>query len=162
MMLLTPSWNDYRLTCSLWILSLRIFCLRRSHNPRDQIRVPNYSSLEGFSKCTCQPLLVVNNNKYPGICINDHLDWRVHENVICGRIRRLMYLFKNLRRSADVKTLQMVYQTLCQSIITYCLSIWDGTSKTILIDLERTQRMILKSMFCKRRTKSFQMIILEI
>lgn len=156
MMLLTSSWNDYRLTCSLWIRSLRIFWLPRSHNPRDQTRVPNYSSLEGFSNCTCQSLLVVNNNKYPGICIDNHLDWKVHVNVIFGQIRRLIYLFKNLRLSADVKTLQMVYQTLCQSIITYCLSIWDGTHKTILIDLEKTQRMILKIMFCKWRTKSFQ------
>jgi hypothetical protein len=38
----------------------------------------------------------------------------------------------------------MVYQALCQSILSYCITVWGGTSKITMLQLERAQRAVLK------------------
>ncbi|KAJ8722663.1 hypothetical protein PYW07_007549 [Mythimna separata] len=43
----------------------------------------------------------------------------------------------------------MVYCALCQSILTYCITVWGGAAKTLLLPLERAQRAVLKVMTFK-------------
>ncbi|KAL0849457.1 hypothetical protein ABMA28_013740 [Loxostege sticticalis] len=56
---------------------------------------------------------------------------------------------KTLRHSAPTNILFLVYKALCQSLIIYCIRVWGGAAKTILIDLERAQRAVLKVMLHK-------------
>lgn len=68
------------------------------------------------------------------------------------RVRRLMSIFSSLRHIADPRLLKLVYFTLCQSILIYCIASWGGTFKTYLLPLERAQRAILKvATFRKKR-----------
>lgn len=101
--------------------------------------------------CSCRSLSVVKHVKYLGVYVDEKLDWRAHIENLCIRVRRLIYIFKNLRLSADWLTLKIVYCSLCQSVITYCISVWGGTYKTVLIALERAQRFVLKVMLFKQR-----------
>lgn len=59
-------------------------------------------------------------------------------------MRKLIYIFKNVRNIADFKLIRQVYLALCQSIITYCITSWSGAAKSILLHLERAQRAVLK------------------
>lgn len=48
-----------------------------------------------------------------------------------------------------MKLLKAIYISLCQSILSYCISVWGGTSKSHLMLLERAQRSVLKVMLKK-------------
>lgn len=95
-------------------------------------------------KCSCPKLSKTNNIKYLGILIDDSLSFKPHINMLATRLRKMIYIFKNLRHVADEKILKTVYFALCQSIITYCITSWGGAAKSIIIELERAQRAILK------------------
>lgn len=45
---------------------------------------------------------------------------------------------------ADGNIMKMVYFSLCQSLLMYCVSAWGGLAKTFMLEVERAQRMILK------------------
>lgn len=58
---------------------------------------------------------------------------------------------KLLRGATNLEVRKMVYITLCQSLIQYCIGAWGGTCKTTMIELERAQRAVLKVMLGKPR-----------
>lgn len=45
--------------------------------------------------------------------------------------------------------LKMLYKTLCQSVISYCITVWGGAYKSHLLGLERAQRSVLKVLLFK-------------
>lgn len=97
--------------------------------------------------CTCPDLQQVDSYKYLGIQIDYKLNFQQHINMVSGRVRKLIYVFKTLRHIiSDFHTLKSIYFSLCQSIILYCISSWGGANKTNMIKLERAQRAILKVM----------------
>ncbi|XP_013145452.1 PREDICTED: uncharacterized protein LOC106108737 [Papilio polytes] len=95
-------------------------------------------------ECTCNILTRAKSIRYLGVHVDDTLSWKDHITHICSRVRRLIYIFKQLRTVADVRTLILTYRALCQSILYYCITVWGGVPKSRLIDLERAQRAILK------------------
>lgn len=101
--------------------------------------------------CNCLALSTVTNIKYLGVIIDENLNWHAHIEALCTRVRRLIYIFKELRHSANTETLTLVYLSLCQSIIMYCIPVWGGTYKTTMIPAERAQRAVLKVMLFKPR-----------
>lgn len=109
---------------------------------------------QGNLQCDCVSLALVPSIKYLGVHIDDRLDWRVHTEAICTRLRKLMYLIKELRHSADRETSSLVYRSLCESIINYCIPIWGGTFKTTMLKVERAQRAVLKVMLFHKRDYS--------
>lgn len=56
---------------------------------------------------------------------------------------------KSLRHSADRETLNLVYKSLCQTLLLYCIKVWGGAAKTKMLALERAQRAVLKVMLKK-------------
>lgn len=99
-----------------------------------------------ITQCFCPPLALPNTIKYLGVQIDSLLNWKSHVDGITSRVRKLIYIFKKLRNSADHTTLKTVYYALCQSLLTYCVTVWGGAPKTHLIHLERAQRAVLKVM----------------
>lgn len=81
--------------------------------------------------------------------IDDRLSFQKHIQSLSGRGRRLINIMRLLRNSATKDTLQLVYTSLCQSILSYCIRCWGGSHKTNMIALERAQRSILKVMLKK-------------
>lgn len=95
-------------------------------------------------RCTCPDIGIANNLKYLGVIIDENLSFKPHIEALCGRIRKLIYIFKKLRTVADYALIRQVYLALGQSIINYCITSWGGTSKTSLLSMERAQRAVLK------------------
>lgn len=94
--------------------------------------------------CLCKTLASTLNIKYLGITIDNNFSFKNHISLLCGRIRKMLFVFKKLKPVADPEVILQVYLALCQSIITYCISSWGGAAKTTLMPIEISQRAVLK------------------
>lgn len=101
--------------------------------------------------CDCPVITSTQDIKYLGVILDNNLRFNLHIHMVAKRIRKLIYIFKQLRHVADGSLMRMVYQTLAQSIISYCITSWGGATKTLMLELERAQRVLLKVCFFKPR-----------
>ncbi|XP_045446602.1 uncharacterized protein LOC123654761 [Melitaea cinxia] len=99
--------------------------------------------------CSCQRISVANSTKYLGVVVDSSLNFNYHLDLLQSRTRKLIFTFKNLRNIAEKSTIKIVYQSLCQSVLSYCITVWGGACKTNLIKLERAQRALLKVSYSK-------------
>lgn len=99
--------------------------------------------------CNCRGINRSPVIKYLGVVIDERLSFRQHLAASSARVRKLIYVFKNLRDAASFELLKNVYIALCQSIITYCIAVWGGSAASHMIILERAQRSVLKVMLRK-------------
>lgn len=95
-------------------------------------------------QCCCAVLSRVGSIRYLGVHIDDKLNWSTHIALLTSRIRKLIYVFKNLREVADPKLVVQTYKALCECLIRYCICAWGSAAKTYLITAERAQRAVLK------------------
>ncbi|KAJ8714534.1 hypothetical protein PYW07_002759 [Mythimna separata] len=94
--------------------------------------------------CDCPHLNRVSCIKYLGVQIDDCLTFGTHIDTLTTRLRRLIYVLKNLRDVADSKVIKRVYLALCQSLIQYCIVSWGGSGRSHMLKVERAQRALLK------------------
>ena len=102
------------------------------------------------TQCSCDILERTKTVKYLGILLDQTLTWKPQIEVLSGRLRKLIYIFRTIRCLADANLVKMIYFTLAQSVLTYCISSWGGACKTYLLQVERAQRSILKVMSFKK------------
>lgn len=124
------------------------FAIRPSDHPQE-LSIHAHTCQNPPVQCSCLALSRVKSIKYLGVVLDCCLNWYEHLNYLMNRTRKLIFIFKKLRNSADNETLRMAYTALCESILTYCIPAWGGSSKTTFIDLERSQRAVLKVLFRK-------------
>ena len=99
--------------------------------------------------CKCAFITRTDTIRYLGVIIDEKLTFKQHISLTSSRVRKISYVMKNLRESADGSTLRSVYLALCQSLLTYCILAWGGAAKTYLVSLERAQRGVLKAALFK-------------
>lgn len=95
--------------------------------------------------CTCPVFSRTSFIKYLGIIINDTLSF--HEHVLMFSVSlgpKPMYVYGNLRHVRDPSIIGMVYLTLRQSILTYCITTSGGAASLSLLPLQRLHRLISK------------------
>lgn len=85
------------------------------------------------NSCSCPSLQKTDVFKYLGVFIDQLLNWHAQIDNLTARMRKLIYIFKNLRSSANHKTLRLVYSALGESITRYCISVWGGLTKTKML-----------------------------
>ncbi|CAK1601973.1 unnamed protein product [Parnassius mnemosyne] len=126
------------------------FSLDQRTQPDDKFRlkVHTCASLNNHS-CLCPSIEKVSCIKYLGIMVDQRLSWHTQLEAIIGRIRKLIWIFKNLRYIMSSTLLSKIYIVLAQSILTYCIPVWGGATKTKFLHLERSQRSLLKVMYFK-------------
>lgn len=94
--------------------------------------------------CCCQPLERAANIKYLGIQIDMFLRWQNVIDETTLRIRKLIYIFKNIRNILSPSILKTIYFALAQSVINHGLIGWGGAAKTILDPLKRAQKSLIR------------------
>lgn len=126
---------------------------------------PNSFSLRAHSclapgphPCSCQYIERVPSIKYLGVHLDSGLSWTPHIDSTVARVRKLIYVFKNLRTVADLQCLKTVYFALAQSILNYCITAWGGSIKTQMLRVERAQRAVLKVMLSEPRRYSTSLL----
>lgn len=72
------------------------------------------------------------------------LRWQKHIEMLTSNVRKLSYVFREVRNILDPGTLKNTYYALCQSILCYGIIGWGGCASTILRPLEVAQKCILK------------------
>lgn len=121
------------------------FSISKVSQPKTPISIKAHCcSTQLQLNCQCPLLTPVDQIKYLGIILDKNLNFKSHINVLSGRIRKLIFVFKTLRHVANPKIIRNVYHALCQTLLIYCISSWGGAAKTILKPLEIAHRAILK------------------
>lgn len=129
------------LTLNVGKTKFMTFCNTRTRMPN--ITITAHYNCDSLN-CSCPSIDKVHNIKYLGVTIDHRLSWKPHIDTLSSRVRKLIYIFKNIREVADKHTIFNMYNALCRSILSYCNSSWAGASKTHLLPLERAQRAVLK------------------
>lgn len=101
------------------------------------------------TNCACPTIEKVEKTKYLGIILDQRLSWHYHVALVSERLRKLIWIFKILRHVASAKLIKQIYIALAQSVLTYCIPIWGGATKTKFLDVERSQRALLKTIYFK-------------
>ncbi|CAK1604430.1 unnamed protein product [Parnassius mnemosyne] len=130
-----------------------MFSIRNSTCITNKFKIIAHScNMTSISNCKCPDIENTNNIKYLGIIISKNLTFKEHINYLVQKIRKLIYIFKNLRHIANWNLIKTVYESLGKSILSYGISVWGGSSKTLMMEVEKVQRMILKIALKKPRT----------
>ena len=111
----------------------------------------HHCSFPPLNQCKCSTIQPTQSIRYLGVTIDRGLSFDEHIHNLCKRVRKLTYVFKQLRQVANQETIKMVYFALVQSILSYCVTTWGGAGKTRMLEMERAQRLILKVGFSKPR-----------
>lgn len=109
---------------------------------------PNFNSITIDNKSS-STIKAVENTKYLGIIIDQHLKWSDHINYLTKKIRKLIHKFYMLKEFLNVRVITLVYKALIESLLRYGIIVWGGTYKCKLQPLAVIQNSILKIMFNK-------------
>lgn len=144
------NWLDNNLL-SLNIKKTKHICFHKTKasEPKFHIEIKIDSASSSLLSPHCSSISRTECIRYLGVEIDQHLSFKHHINCLSQRVRKLVFAMRLLRNSADIRTLKMVYVALCQSILSYCISVWGGASTTAMLGLERAQRSVLKVMLRK-------------
>lgn len=124
--------------------------IRTKPGPYFRIRIHTCAD-HSEQDCNCPAIKHITSTKYLGVIIDACLTWHSHIEIVMSRVRKYIWIFKTLRYVMPQKTLNSIYIALTQSVVTYCLPVWGGATKTKLLELERAQRSLLKVMYSKPR-----------
>lgn len=114
-----------------------------------------------LNNCGCPSISKTNCIKYLGVWVDQYLRWNEHTEHLSKRLRGLIYKFYQLRDILDNKNLIMVYGSLAESLIKYCITVWGGLYKNSLHNLQVIQNYILKIIFKKQRSYPTKMLYEE-
>lgn len=126
------------------------FALRKNSAPPSTHNIiAHYCNYKSNRDCDCHALDRSSEMKYLGVTLDEKMSWLPHIKLVTSRTRKLIWVFKKLRHVANPILLKTIYLALCQSVLTYCITVWGGCYKTHLLSLERAQRSVLKTMAFK-------------
>lgn len=57
-----------------------------------------------------------------GVILDNRLNWKPQIDNLCSSVRKLIFVFKNLKDIADRNRVFKVYNELCKSILRYCIT----------------------------------------
>lgn len=123
--------------------------IRTQPNDDFTLRIHTCGSYATPMTCNCPQIQKVVFTKYLGTLLDQRLSWHQHIDLVTGRIRKLIWIFKSLRYVMSRELLNKIYISLAQSIISYCIPVWGGATASKFLDIERAQRSLLKVMYFK-------------
>jgi len=99
--------------------------------------------------------------KYLGVIVDNHLKWNAHVEHINKIIRKLIFIFYQIRNILKLSLLKIIYSALIESILKYCIVVWGGLYDEHLRVLEVTQKYIIKVMMKKKRSYPSGQLFIE-
>ena len=86
----------------------------------------------------------VSQTKYLGVIINEKLKWNDHVDYISKKISKGCYIISKIRYFVQKFTLRMLYFSLIQSHLNYCIATWGGAPKSTLNQLIVLQKKVIR------------------
>jgi hypothetical protein len=99
--------------------------------------------------CKCKVIEVVDKFKYLGLTIDKHINWKIHVDTVCNRLRSILCKIISLKNIVNIKTLRMLYHALAEAVIGYGLIAYGRTFKTYLDKILNLQLRLLKNIIDK-------------
>ena len=78
--------------------------------------------------------------KFLGVLIQEHLSWKPHIEYVCNRVSKATALLAKLKHYLPKYVLSIIYNSLCISHITYALSVWGASPKSVMDRLVKLQK----------------------
>jgi hypothetical protein len=104
--------------------------------------------------CKCDLIEVVDKFKYLGLTIDKHINWKIHIDKVCNRLRSILCKIISLKNIVNTKILLMLYHALADAVIGYGLIAYGSTFKTYLGNILNLQLRILKNVIDKKTKKA--------
>lgn len=92
----------------------------------------------------CRSLKSKETVKYLGIIIDENIKWKEQIQQTITRIRKLFYVFINIRNLLSKNIIRNIYCALAQSLLQYAIVGWGGAFKVHISPLEVAQRKLIK------------------
>ena len=82
----------------------------------------------------------VEYTKFFGILIQENLSWGTHINYICEKVSRTVALLARLKHYLPKSVMMIIFNSLCLSHISYALSVWGASPKSIMNRMVKLQK----------------------
>ena len=84
----------------------------------------------------------VNEVDYLGVTLSSDLAWSAHfQFLVSNAKRKLSYMFRTFYKQCSTEVLLNLYKHLNGPTLEYCCSVWDPSSKSLIVELEKTQKL---------------------
>jgi len=128
----------------------------------DKIILHNPACTTNSNVCSCNNTITkVEKIKYLGVIVDKHLRWNEHVGYLSQNLRKLVYKFYQLRNILSFPILKMIYNSLVESVLRYCIVVWGGLYDEHLQALDVTQKYIIKVMMRKPKRYSTNLLFTE-
>lgn len=102
------------------------------------------------NNCICNTSISrVQNVRYLGIDLDQHLKWNHHINNLVKKLRKLIFKFNQIKNILNKNNLRLVYSSLAESVLRYGIVAWGGAYDNTLKQVEICQKLLLKIIFKK-------------
>ncbi|KAK9739599.1 hypothetical protein QE152_g8901 [Popillia japonica] len=91
---------------------------------------------------------IIPHTKFLGVIIDSGLKWSQHTSALTEQLSRKCYVFRELKKSANVQTLLTAYYGMFYSIMSYGLIFWGQSSGAA--DIFKQQKKVLRIIVGKK------------
>ena len=89
----------------------------------------------------------VESVKFLGVIIDNQLSWTEHLSHVQNKLKIAIGTIKRIKPYIPKKSLKMIYHSLFESHMTYCISVWGNVAKIHLEKLFRLQKRCIRILF---------------
>ena len=82
-------------------------------------------------------LTKVSSTKFLGLTISENLSWKSHMLILLKKIRVICGSIKKIQHFINVHTLKLLYHSMIQSQLYYCIITWCHNNKGIQVKLQK-------------------------
>ena len=89
----------------------------------------------------------VNTIKFLGLIVHENLSWKPHMQYLLNKLRINYGIIRKASSCLNSKTLLVLYYTMIQSHIMYCICTWCNGNKTLLSNIQRSANKFIRMIF---------------
>jgi len=82
--------------------------------------------------------------KFLGVHIDENIDWNVHVNITCSKIRKSIGILKKVQPYLLPKTMISLYYSLIYPYLSYCNLVWGNCATTYIKRLHMLQKRAIR------------------
>ena len=103
----------------------------------------------------------VNNAKFLGVIVDQHLNWKDHISMISQKISRSCGITYKIRKTLDIKSKRLIYYSLIHPYLTYCVNVWLSTYQTNFKIICSAQKRSVRALFATAQQPDWRDIFLN-
>ena len=94
-----------------------------------------------------QPIAQISEAKFLGVIVDQHLNWKSHITMVAQKLSKSCGLIYRIRKNLNLESKILIYYSLIQPYLTYCINVWSSTYKTNLRSVTIAQKRAMRALF---------------